>query len=72
MYYKRVEVDRSGGVGLSLGLLFLGIGVGLVLGFLFAPRPGKEMRAMIKEKACELAEMVKGTGDGRQGVATEP
>ncbi|MGB9694566.1 MAG: YtxH domain-containing protein [Caldisericaceae bacterium] len=36
------------------GLIF-GAAVGFVLGILFAPRPGKETREMLKERANEFA-----------------
>lgn len=38
----------------SFGIgLVVGAAVGLALGFLYAPRTGKEMRAMIREKSGE-------------------
>ena len=36
--------------------LVVGAAVGLALGFLYAPRSGKEMRAMIREKGGEAWE----------------
>jgi gas vesicle protein len=38
--------------GFGAGLL-MGAVVGLVIGFLYAPRAGKEMRSMIREKSEE-------------------
>lgn len=37
--------------GSILPVLILGTAVGLAVGFLFAPRPGKEVRQLLKEKA---------------------
>lgn len=60
--------DRDGTSFLT-GLI-LGTVVGLTIGFLYAPRPGKETRELLKEKAIlakekvpELAEKVKQTAD---------
>lgn len=36
--------------GLGAGML-LGVAIGLIIGMLYTPRTGKEMREMIKEKA---------------------
>jgi gas vesicle protein len=47
--------DREGGNGFLLGFI-LGALAGVAVGFLYAPKPGKETRAMLKEKAHELKE----------------
>ena len=44
--------NRDSATGFGLGLL-VGAVAGLALGFLYAPRPGKEMRALVKEKGEE-------------------
>jgi gas vesicle protein len=61
--------DKECGNGFFLGFL-LGALAGVAVGFLYAPKPGKETRAMLKEKASELREKagevinrVKGTLD---------
>jgi gas vesicle protein len=61
--------DKEGGNGFLLGFL-LGALAGVAVGFLYAPKPGKETREMLKEKASELKEKatevinrVKGTQD---------
>ena len=43
------------GTGIGLGLL-IGGAIGLALGFLYAPRPGRETRAMFREKAEEVVD----------------
>lgn len=57
--------DKCSGGEFAIGLL-IGAAVGLAVGFLYAPRPGVETRAMLKErteqlreKASEVAEKVK-------------
>jgi gas vesicle protein len=44
--------DRDSMSGFGLGLL-VGATVGLALGFLYAPRSGREMRALVREKGEE-------------------
>jgi gas vesicle protein len=44
--------DKDSMTGFGVGLL-VGAVVGLAFGFLYAPRTGKEMRGMIKEKGEE-------------------
>ena len=48
------EVAVGIGVGLGVGLI-----VGGVLGILFAPKSGKEIRTEIKDKTLELVDKVK-------------
>ena len=59
--------DRDGGTGFAIGLV-VGAVIGLAIGFLYAPRPGEETRAVLREKvdtarekATEIAERVRGT-----------
>jgi gas vesicle protein len=47
--------EKDGGNGFLLGFL-LGALAGGAVGFLYAPKTGKETRAMLKEKAGELKE----------------
>ena len=46
--------DKSS-IGFGLGLL-AGVVGGIIAGVLYAPRPGSEMRAKVKETICDLAE----------------
>ena len=45
------KTSISFGVGLILGVIG-----GIVAGVLYAPKPGEEMRAKVKDTVCELAE----------------
>jgi gas vesicle protein len=62
--------DKNSGPGFGIGLI-LGIAVGAALGFLFAPRSGKETRDMVKDKAADVSASVKDLTADRQKVYTE-
>ena len=47
--------DKDSGPSFAIGFI-VGGAVGLAVGFLYAPRPGEETRAMIKEKAKDAAD----------------
>jgi gas vesicle protein len=49
-YGKYESSDRSGGAGTALTFLLIGLGVGAVLGLLYAPKPGKQMRKELKRR----------------------
>jgi gas vesicle protein len=48
-------MDDNSGKDFFIGLLF-GAVVGLAIGFLYAPKPGKETREIIKEKVEDWRE----------------
>ncbi|MBI2869884.1 MAG: YtxH domain-containing protein [Chloroflexi bacterium] len=56
--------------GVFLGML-IGAATGLAIGFLYAPRSGKETRGMIKAKATETTEMIKERADETREKAGE-
>ena len=47
--------DKETGSSFAIGFL-IGAIVGVAVGFLYAPKAGKETRAMLKEKAGEVKE----------------
>jgi gas vesicle protein len=47
--------EREGGSGFLIGFI-VGVIAGAAVGILYAPKAGKETRAMLKEKASELKE----------------
>ncbi|MFC2068680.1 YtxH domain-containing protein [Chloroflexota bacterium] len=51
--------NKDPGTSLAFGF-FAGAAIGLVIGFLYAPSPGKETRELLKEKAGELKEKATG------------
>ena len=68
--------EKSSGTSFTAGVI-IGAAIGLAVGFLYAPRPGVETRAMlkekaehVKEKAEEVAEKVKDTAVEAKQKAT--
>lgn len=47
--------DKDSGSSFAIGFL-IGAIAGVAIGFLYAPKSGKETRAMLKERADELKE----------------
>ncbi|MBN1176493.1 MAG: YtxH domain-containing protein [Dehalococcoidales bacterium] len=47
--------EKDSGTSFAVGFL-IGAIAGVAIGFLYAPKPGKETRAMLKEKAGEFKE----------------
>jgi gas vesicle protein len=47
--------DKDTGSSFAIGFV-IGAVVGVAIGFLYAPKPGRETRALLKEKAGEVKE----------------
>jgi len=62
--------NSDSGARFGIGLI-LGLAVGVALGFLFAPRTGKEARELIKDKTADISETVKDLTADRRKVYTE-
>jgi gas vesicle protein len=62
--------NSDSGARFGIGLI-LGLAVGVAIGFLFAPRTGKETRELIKDKTADISETVKDITADRRKVYTE-
>jgi len=62
--------NSDSGSKFGIGLI-LGLAVGVSLGFLFAPRTGKETRELVKDKATDVSETVKDLTADRRKVYKE-
>lgn len=62
--------SKDSGPAFGIGLI-LGLAVGAALGFLFAPQSGKEIRELVKDKADDVTETVRGLTADRQKVYRE-
>ena len=54
------------GIGFALGAI-----IGLAVAFLLAPRPGKQTRELLKDKAADVPETVRQITADREKVYTE-
>jgi gas vesicle protein len=62
--------DNKWGPEFGIGLL-VGVAVGALLGFVFAPRAGKETVEMIRDRANDVSATVKDLTANRRKVYTE-
>ncbi len=61
--------EKDTGTSFAIGFI-LGAAVGVAIGFLYAPKPGRETRALLKEKAERAAEKAKeAAAEAREKVA---
>ncbi|MBU2535457.1 MAG: YtxH domain-containing protein [Chloroflexota bacterium] len=60
--------EKDTGASFAVGFLF-GAVIGVAIGFLYAPKPGSETRAMLKEKAETAAEKAKETAEKAREAA---
>jgi gas vesicle protein len=60
--------EKDTGASFAIGF-FLGAIVGVAVGFLYAPKPGRETRTMLKEKAETAAEKAKETAEKAREAA---
>ncbi len=62
--------EKDSGTSFIIGFL-LGAVAGAAIGFLYAPKPGRETRELIKEKAGRAAEKAKEAAEKAKHAAAE-
>ena len=62
--------DRDTGSSFAVGFI-IGAVAGVAIGFLYAPKAGKETRALLKEKAVEVREKAGEVTEKAREAATE-
>jgi len=62
--------EKDSGISFTIGL-FLGAAVGVAIGFLYAPKPGKETRVLLKEKAEHAREKAAEVAEKAKEAAAE-
>ena len=62
--------EKDSGISFTIGFIF-GAAVGVAIGFLYAPKPGKETRELLKEKAEKTRETVSEVTEKAKETAAE-
>jgi gas vesicle protein len=62
--------NSSGSTGFGIGML-VGAIAGLIIGLLYAPRPGEESRELVRQKASEVRDKGLEFAERARDVATE-
>jgi len=65
-----IDMNEKDTGSFAIGFL-VGAVVGVAIGFLYAPKAGKETRAMLKEKAMEVKEKAGEVTEKAKEAATE-
>jgi gas vesicle protein len=69
--YERSEDSQASErsiAGLALTFLFIGLGAGALLGLLFAPKSGKQIRRTLRRKYEDARDVVEDWGEQASGV----
>jgi gas vesicle protein len=65
-----IEMSDKDAGSFAIGFL-IGAITGVAIGFLYAPKAGKETRALLKEKAEDFREKAEGVAEKAMETATE-
>src|SRR5579885_2185134 len=65
------EPSEPGRVGTAVTFLLIGLGAGTLIGLLFAPKPGKQMRKELRRRYEDARETIEDWKEEAQQVAGE-
>ncbi len=65
------EASESGRAGTAITFLLIGLGAGTLIGLLFAPKPGKQMRKELRRRYEDARETIEDWKEEAQQVAGE-
>jgi gas vesicle protein len=60
---EEYQESDSGGLGLGLTMLFIGLAAGALVALLLAPKTGKQMRRILRRKYEDAREAMEDIGD---------
>jgi gas vesicle protein len=63
--------ERGGGIGTAITFLLVGLGAGALLGMLYAPKPGKQMRKDLRRRYQDACETFDDWTDQARDIAEE-
>jgi len=67
----KYEPSEMGNVGTAITFLLIGLGAGTLIGLLFAPKPGKQMRKDLRRKYEDARETLEDWKDEAKDAAEE-
>lgn len=65
------EAAEQGRVGTAITFLLIGLGAGTLIGLLFAPKPGKQMRKELRRRYQDARETIEDWKDDAREAAEE-
>jgi gas vesicle protein len=71
MQEGKYEAAGQGQVGTAITFLLIGLGAGTLIGLLFAPKPGKQMRKELRRRYEGARETIEDWKDEARDVAEE-
>jgi gas vesicle protein len=67
----KYEASEQGRVGTAITFLLIGLGAGTLIGLLFAPKPGKQMRKELRRRYEDARETIEDWKEEARDVAEE-
>ncbi len=67
----KYEASQRGGVGTAVTFLLIGLGAGALVGLMFAPKAGKQMRKEMRKRYDDARENLGDWADDAKDVADE-
>jgi gas vesicle protein len=65
------EASEQGRVGTAITFLLIGLGAGTLIGLLFAPKPGKQMRKELRRKYEDARETIEDWKEDAKAAAED-
>ena len=67
----KYETSQSSTAGTAVTFLLIGLGAGALLGLMFAPKPGKQMRKDVRRRYNDARENFEDWADDAKDIADE-
>jgi gas vesicle protein len=67
----KYEASEQGSVGTAITFLLIGLGAGTLIGLLFAPKPGRQMRKELRRRYEDARETIGDWKEDAREVAEE-
>ena len=67
----KYETSQSNAAGTAITFLLIGLGAGALLGLMFAPKPGKQIRKEVRRRYNDARENFEDWADDAKDIADE-